>query len=275
MDTATRGALKDDSTFKCIRDVIKKGNKVFEAMLVRRERKYTLFFRLVQYWELKEIGRIRSWNIKVERAVKDVADSKDAGARVRAIVYSDTDAESDSASTVSGISHFSGRSENSGNSSRSASSMFRRGRSMLPSAGKVRARRATPTPRLRNRFAGSETLGQEGAASSALATGAEDGFSAVTSAPVTTGNLAKLQQSLDGEGSRQGALPTNLKSTDSGGVAAQPASQVQRELSMKPKDELVDVIRGLKADKDNRAKDAVTGVYVSFLRLVNLGPLEL
>ena len=48
VDTVTRGALKDDATFKGVRDVIKKGNRVLEEMLVRRERKYTLFFRLVQ-----------------------------------------------------------------------------------------------------------------------------------------------------------------------------------------------------------------------------------
>jgi hypothetical protein len=72
VDTVTRGALKDDATFKGVRDVIKKGNRVLEDMLVRRERKYTLFFRLVQESDNEQIGRMRSWNAKVEKAVSAV-----------------------------------------------------------------------------------------------------------------------------------------------------------------------------------------------------------
>ena len=76
MDTATRGALKDDTTFKCLRDVIKKCNKVLETMLIRRERKYTLFFRVVQPHDAKDIERIQAWNLKVEKAVGAVADGR-------------------------------------------------------------------------------------------------------------------------------------------------------------------------------------------------------
>ena len=56
VDSVTRGALKDDSTFKGLRDVIKKGNRVLEEMLVRRERKYTLFFRLVSPRDASQTG---------------------------------------------------------------------------------------------------------------------------------------------------------------------------------------------------------------------------
>ena len=69
VDTATRGALKDDTTFKCLRDVIKKGNKVLENMLVRRERKYTLFFRLTTTQNQKQITKMKVWNQKVEKAL--------------------------------------------------------------------------------------------------------------------------------------------------------------------------------------------------------------
>jgi hypothetical protein len=39
IDTATRGAFKEDTTFRGLRDVIKKCNRVLESMLVKRERK--------------------------------------------------------------------------------------------------------------------------------------------------------------------------------------------------------------------------------------------
>ena len=48
--TATRGALKEDTTFRgliMLQDVIKKCNKVLESMLIRRKRKYTPMFRIV------------------------------------------------------------------------------------------------------------------------------------------------------------------------------------------------------------------------------------
>ena len=62
VDTATRGALKDDTTFKGLRDVIKKCNKVLEELLLRRERRYTLFFRLPQPLNPRDMERIKAWN---------------------------------------------------------------------------------------------------------------------------------------------------------------------------------------------------------------------
>ena len=45
--TATRGALKEDTIFRGLQDVIKKCNKVLESMLIRHERKYTLMGELL------------------------------------------------------------------------------------------------------------------------------------------------------------------------------------------------------------------------------------
>ena len=128
VDTATRGALKDDKTFKGVRDVIKKCNKVLEEMLVRRERRYTLFFRLPE--ETKDIERIKAWNEKVEKAVGAVTDSASETTAER------TDSESDSSSITSGTS-----------ASSKGSSVFARGRQLLPVAGRVRARRQVRSAR--------------------------------------------------------------------------------------------------------------------------------
>ena len=76
-DSATRGALKDDNAFKNLRDVIKKCNKVLERMLIRRENKYTLFFRLVQLHDIKDLVKMKTWNQKVESAVRAL--SNDGG----------------------------------------------------------------------------------------------------------------------------------------------------------------------------------------------------
>lgn len=213
VDTATRGALKDDKTFKGVRDVIKKCNKVLEEMLVRRERRYTLFFRLPE--EIKDIERIKAWNEKVEKAVGAVTDSASETTAER------TDSESDSSSITSGTS-----------ASSKGSSVFARGRQLLPVAGRVRARRATPTPTLRNRKEKDENGGNA----------AEDGFAAST--PVTQGNLAALQKSLQ-TNNDNGPIPSGLTNAMKQANSQQLVAQQQ----IAPKDELVDVIRGLRLEK--------------------------
>ena len=242
IDTATRGALKDDSAFKSLRDVIKKCNKILETMLVRRERKYTLFFRLVQPHDLKEIKKIKSWNSKVEKAVNSVAETK-AETDEPESDQTGSDDESEAASTMSGVSSVS---RSSRSSSRGSGVFRRRGRSLLPAAGKVRARRATPAPRLRNRHSTDSDASQSTDASA-------DGFAINTA--VTPGNLAKLQQSYSDRDS------TPLPSM--GTPLQQNKAQSQE---VKPKDELVDVIRGLKAEKESRAKGAITGGLPSDLK---------
>ena len=246
IDTATRGALKDDSAFKSLRDVIKKCNKILETMLVRRERKYTLFFRLVQPHELKEIKKIKAWNGKVEKAVNAVAETKptDESDEVG------SDDESDAESAVSSVS------KSSRASSRS-SGVFSRGRSLLPTAGKVRARRATPTPRLRNRHRTDSDLSQSSDASAA-----EDGFASSTAA-VTPGNLARLQQSFSDRDATP--LPAMGAASAVPGVSTPLQDNVLAQ-DAKPKDELVDVIRGLKAEKESRAKGAISGGLPSDLK---------
>ena len=218
IDTATRGALKDDTTFKSLRDVIKKCNKVLEGMLVRRERRYTLFFRLVQPSEPKEIAKIKAWNVKVERAIGSVADAPTGN--------DTSESESDAGSINSSATE---------QSSIRSGGLLSRGRQMLPSAGRVRARRATPTPSLRIR----------GASQDDTSSAAEDGFAAGT--PVTKGNLALLQKSMskdDVENGITAAIPALMPPP--------PPNQPQFANSakpMQPKDELIDVIRGLRTEK--------------------------
>lgn len=220
MDTATRGALKDDTTFKGLRDVIKKCNKVLEDMLVRRERRYTLFFRLVQPDDTKDIDRIRSWNEKVEKAVGAVTDSQNSDKKAGEGPESDSDVSSvTSASTSS-----------------SKGSVFSRGRQLLPVAGRVRARRATPTPTLRRRSQNTEKD------SNGAGNAGDDGFAAAT--PVTQGNLAALQKSLQ-TGDGQASMPSGLTNA----VKQVPAQQLAPQQQVQPKDELVDVIRGLRLEK--------------------------
>jgi hypothetical protein len=220
IDTATRGALKDDNTFKSLRDVIKKCNKVLEGMLVRRERRYTLFFRLVQASEVKEIAKIKSWNAKVEKAIGSVADTPSGNET--------SDSESDAESIASSASELSAASSTRGGG------ILSRGRQMLPSAGRVRARRATPTPSLRNR----------GASQDSGSSAAEDGFAAGT--PVTKNNLALLQKTMskDDDNGNKNSIPALMPPP--------PPNQPQFSNSVKPmeaKDELIDVIRGLRTEK--------------------------
>jgi hypothetical protein len=214
--------LKDDTTFKGLRDVIKKCNKVLEDMLVRRERRYTLFFKLVQPSDSKDIERIRSWNDKVEKAVGAVTESQsDSDTVTSSGMESDSDASS----------------INTSESSTSKSSMFNRGRQLLPVAGRVRARRATPTPRLRKQQNGnddqSENESQDGAA--------EDGFSAPS--PVTEGNLAQLQKTAGPKGPIPNGLGVNAA------IAAEERKpQLAANQQVQPKDELVDIVRGLRME---------------------------
>jgi hypothetical protein len=213
--------LKDDTTFKGLRDVIKKCNKVLEDMLVRRERRYTLFFRLYEPTDTKEIERIKAWNDKVEKAVGAVTESQSETEE------SGTDTESDASSiNPSDASTSSGK-----------GSVFSRGRQLLPVAGRVRARRATPTPTLRRR---AKTKG--GDESDSTGSAADDGFAASTPA-VTQGNLAALQEALN-TNKQKGGMPDILV-----GVPKNNRPELEAQQQIKPKDELVDVIRGLRLEK--------------------------
>jgi tetratricopeptide (TPR) repeat protein len=214
VDTVTRGALKDDSTFKGVRDVIKKGNRVLEEMLVRRERKYTLFFRLVQEHDYEQIERMKGWNIKVEKAISAVT-----GGQTR---ESYSVSSSASEGNISDTASLSSVGSTSTGSISSRVGVFSRGRQLLPAAGRVRSRRATPTPRLRkNRIDGDDA--SEGGA-------AADGFSTVT---------PTMDRSTLGHGD---IIPSTVY--DQNG-----SSQLKQLQPLEPKDELVDVIRGLRVEK--------------------------
>lgn len=234
-DTATRGALKDDTTFKSLRDVIKKGNRVLEGMLVRRERRYTLFFRLVPPQDEREIAKIKSWNHKVDKAIGKVTDGDDGAESV----YSDAD----SLSVASGYSEAS--------SSSAGASMMARGRQLLPTAGRVRARRATPTPTLRNH--------RNNQAPSTESVAAEDGFSTNTVTPITKGNLSLVHQEPQQVQQQQQQTDSSPDDAD-GAPQVMPHSQsvgpVRQELApakpMEAKDELIDVIKNLKTEKQEK-----------------------
>jgi len=259
IDTATRGALKEDTTFRGLRDVIKKCNKVLDGMLVRRERKYTLMFRIVSAGDAKMLRRIGHWNARVERALGGVTRGDD-DASSKASRYRNSggggDDVSESGSEVSGVSTSSARS--------SVSAVLRRGRELLPTAGRVRARRATPTPKLRRRRSSSASLVSGfGGGLGGGDTAGEDGYSSDT-VPMTADNLARLQLSLDtgpGPAAAVGAgVPPAIadmhgrrgSGSSSSSADAAPAGAVR---PMKPKDELLDVIRGLRSEQ-MRAREA-------------------
>ena len=213
-DSATRGALKDDAAFKSLRDVIKRCNKVLERMLVRRENKFTLFYRLVQAHDAKDVEKMQVWNGRVENSV--AALSSEGQNRDAANM---TDIESDAGSISSAAS-----------ASSSGSGLFRRGRGS--SIGRrTRSRRATPTPKLRNRF---RRDGNNDTNSSA-----DDGFAADT-----PGNVAKLQKPASGD-ERSGSMmmPKQFQRN---------TNKVQAKVNVAPmaaKDELVDMIRDLRTEK--------------------------
>jgi hypothetical protein len=203
-----------------LRDVIKKGNKVLEGMLVRRERRYTLFFRLIHASEVKEISKLKSWNSKVEKAIGSVADDP--------VGNDASECESDAESILTSLS------EMSTASSARGGGFLGRGRQMLPSAGRVKSRRATPTPSLRIR-----------AASQDSSSAAEDGFAAGNS--VSQGNMASLELGLLKDMGDNG-----IKSSIPALMPPPPPNQPQFTDSIKPmeaKEELIDVIRGLRTEK--------------------------
>jgi NB-ARC domain. len=209
-DSATRGALKDDAAFKSLRDVIKRCNKVLERMLVRRENKYTLFYRLVQPHDSKDIEKMNAWNSKVEKAVSSLSPSQVSRGE-----------NQDDAGSVS--------------SAASGSSIFSRGR-RTNLGRRTRSRRATPTPRLRNRFR--RDVNNDDA--NAAPTSADDGY-----ATVTAGNVAKLQRSFSGD-DRSGSvlIPKQFQKKKN---MTQPKNNI---MPIAPKDELVDMIRELRSEKN-------------------------
>eukprot|EP00985_Skeletonema_marinoi_P003358 scaffold1436_cov130-Skeletonema_marinoi.AAC.1 len=251
IDTATRGALKEDTTFRGLRDVIKKCNKVLELMLVRRERKYTLMFRIVGPKDVKMLKKISHWNVRVEKALGGVTQDGGGGDGDSTSLLRNRSMSDDTASDVGSVSSMS---STSSRSSQVLSAVVRRGRELLPTAGKVRARRATPTPRLRLRRSRSSEDSAAG----------EDGYSSDT-VPMTTENLAKLQLSLDSSGnsvSKPGLLPQSVsqihgdkkkKSAVTNLAGSAVAGQVK---PMTPKEELQDVIRSLRSEQ-MRAREAV------------------
>ena len=187
---------------------------------MRRERRYTLFFRLIGPEDTKDIERIKAWNEKVEKAVGAVTEG-----------HSDTEASDSATDSESDASSINNPSDAS---TSSKPSLISRGRQLLPVAGRVRARRATPTPTLRRRV----SKGKKGEQDSGSA--AEDGFAAST--PVTQGNLAALQHSLNGS-NLKGPIPSGLAAGD------KSRQELLSQQQMQPKDELVDVIRGLRMEK--------------------------
>jgi len=218
-DTATRGALKDDNAFRGIRDVIKKCNKILEKMLIRRENKYTLFFRIIEVHNLKEISRMKSWNTKLEKSIGSFANRTGPSSNT-------TNEEKFSDGSL--------RSDKNDESGSGRVGIFRR---VMPQrVGRSRNRRATPTPKMRNRFRNE---------SNNTTSSGDDGYATATP-PMTSGNLAKLQQSLSNRDESPLSIPGKFAGSSSSNVA--PPSV----LPMKPKDELVDVIRSLQSEKENR-----------------------
>ncbi len=196
---------------------------------MRRERKYTLFYRLITPQDTKEIAAMKKWNSKVEKAVGAVTEPSESSESEG----SHSDDDYSAASGRSALSLPQGKSKKKPSptifiTSANASSSDNRGRaSTLPAAGKIRARRATPTPRLRQQAA----LVSDGNSTDGSA--AEDGFNVITR-PASNGLL--LQQ--------PSIMAQHL------GSASQPGNSLSFVKPLKAKDELVDVIRGIKVEKD-------------------------
>jgi len=216
-DSATRGALKDDAAFKSLRDVIKRCNKVLERMLVRRENKFTLFYRLVQPHNAKDVEKMRVWNGKVEKAVASLS----SGVKNNNIARK-TDSQSDVTSDAESVS-------SAASASSSGSGIFRRGRGSSIGS-RTRSRRATPTPRLRNRFRRDSSNDAKNSA--------DDGFAAET-----PGNIAKLQKPTGDERSGPMMMPKQFQKNTNKAPSKANANP------MAPKDELVDMIRELRSEK--------------------------
>ena len=176
-------------------------------MLVRRERKYTLFFRLAQPFDSDLIDRIGAWNNKVEKAVGQVTDIPRENGSDDASEASSTGMGSPSGSVSSRVG------------------VFSRGRQLIPTAGRVRSRRATPTPRLRKHFKDGE--GDDGDYDAG-----EDGFSSASASPSPS---SRHHDDTD-------LLPSGLMR----GPSHNPLKEIQ---PVEAKDELVDVIRGLRVEK--------------------------
>ena len=216
-DSAQRGALKDDSAFKSLRDAIKRCNKVLERMLVRRENKFTLFYRLVQPHNARDIEKMKVWNGKVEKAVASLS-SGDQNRDLAHRADAQSDVTSDAESVSSAVS-----------ASSSGSGIFRRGRGSSIGS-RTRSRRATPTPRLRNRFRRDSNNDTKSSA--------DDGF-----ATETPGNVTKLQKpNGDGRSSTMMMPKQFQKNTNK-------AQSKANATPMAPKDELVDMIRELRSEK--------------------------
>jgi hypothetical protein len=216
--------LKDDSAFKNLRDVIKKCNKVLERMLVRRDNKYTLFFRLVQIHDTKDLVKMKAWNEKVETAVMALSsDSNNNNSSNSSNNNAKSEESSDMASVTSETS----------TDSKSSRGIISRGRAILRTAGRVRTRRATPTPKMRDKNT------KDG---KSIASMADDGYARST--PVTASNLDKLQLSMNNEDKSSSGLPDNLQKKNK--VTAKP---VANKTFLAPKDELVGMIRDLKQEK--------------------------
>jgi hypothetical protein len=261
VDTATRGALKDDSKFKALRDTIKKCNKVLETMLVRRERKYTLFFRLVSpsMSDKDDILAMKKWNHKVEKAVGYItSDNPNARGDEDQSGAEDSDGEDDS-STVGGGSNSSVASGGTGSSSIGGmNNAF--GRTLVPPPqNNVRTRRATPTPRLRQQNAnaggGGGGRGRPDAGGSSDASSVNSGISDASNNNNNQDGAAEDGYSANTVGARtllaQAGGQTSVGGGDTNNNNSTPLSISNNNARpIKAKDELIDVIKGLKVEKE-------------------------
>mmetsp|Transcript_40424 Transcript_40424/g.79103 ORF Transcript_40424/g.79103 Transcript_40424/m.79103 type:complete len:1645 (-) Transcript_40424:50-4984(-) len=224
-DKATRGALKDDATFKELRHVIKKGNKILDSMLIKRENKNTLFFRLVTVSDTEEVKKIESWNSKVEKAVGAVADkTSNDKARVKETPKIRKSSFGSAFKNTCSLPLFSSD----------------------KTSARISNRRPTPTPALRKSFTTANSTNA-----------AEDGFSVSPALnPLEIVSTTKPFRS-DSTGSCRnpalikGNVPSRIDVAES--ASLEPIeSSVASPGGVKPvqaKEELVDVIRGLRVEK--------------------------
>eukprot|EP00548_Thalassiothrix_antarctica_P014747 CAMPEP_0194179596 /NCGR_PEP_ID=MMETSP0154-20130528/13025_1 /TAXON_ID=1049557 /ORGANISM="Thalassiothrix antarctica, Strain L6-D1" /LENGTH=419 /DNA_ID=CAMNT_0038894999 /DNA_START=400 /DNA_END=1659 /DNA_ORIENTATION=- len=77
IDTAAGGlrVSEDDVTYKSFKVVIQHCSRILESMLVSREQRYTLIFRLNRCNDKNDITQLKSLNKKIEKVIESIVDS--------------------------------------------------------------------------------------------------------------------------------------------------------------------------------------------------------
>ena len=204
-------------------------------MLIRRDNKYTLFFRLVQHHDTKDISKMKTWNKRVEAAVIALSNDNSNTGSGNEQYHDHIITDDDTMSVSSEMSSSSTSSRSNG--------LMSRGRELFRSAGRVRTRRATPTPDMRRKHSYGSSIGGRSISSSSLSS-ADDGYVRSTPAISSSSKLDKSQIDMNNNNNNNNiGITLNI---DKQQHQQQPKGT---KMFLAPKDELVEMIRDLKQEK--------------------------